>query len=205
MIEVSENVTFLAPCQTYMLNIRLALLANCLVALSLVTCHAQTALDGRVEGGAYVNSYFKLAYSWPKSLQPADVSKLNLLTVVPKPNESLLFSARQGTEPFGVVIIAEKLGVSTQPSRGIKDGTDFLDRVIVSSGLTNKERILKRTTLTNTYGLTFQELDYLIDGGYSSAITIQVGQWLMAFRCNAKSESDLLVMTKSVLSSRPGA
>jgi hypothetical protein len=107
------------------------------------------------------------------------VSKLNLLTVVPNPNESLLFSARQGTEPFGVVIIAEKLGVSTQPSRGIKDGTDFLDRVIVSSGLTNKERILKRTTLTNTYGLTFQELDYLIDGGYSSAITIQVGQWLM--------------------------
>jgi ABC-type oligopeptide transport system substrate-binding subunit len=186
-----------------MLNIRLALFALSLMALSLVICHAQTTSDGRVEGNTYVNSYFKLAYSWPKSLQPADASKLNLPNVVPNPNESLLFSARQGTEPFGVVVIAEKLGVSTQRSRGTKDGSDFLDRVTVSSGLT-KERILKRTTLTNEYGLTFQELDYLLDGGYSSAITIQVGQWLMAFRCNAKSESDLLVMTKSVLSSRPG-
>jgi hypothetical protein len=186
-----------------MLNMRFVRVASYIFALSLMTCCAQSASDGRVEGDVYVNSFFKLAYPWPKFLQPADVSKLNLSTVVPNPNESLLFSARKGTEPFGVVVIAEKLGVSTQRSRGIKDGPDFLDRVIVSSGLSSKGRILKRTESTNVHGLTFQELDYFINGEYVSAMTIQVGQWLMAFRCNAESESDLLAMTKSVLSSRP--
>jgi hypothetical protein len=170
---------------------RFVRVASYIFALSLMTCCAQSASDGRVEGDVY------------KFLQPADVSKLNLSTVVPNPNESLLFSARKGTEPFGVVVIAEKLGVSTQRSRGIKDGPDFLDRVIVSSGLSSKGRILKRTESTNVHGLTFQELDYFINGEYVSAMTIQVGQWLMAFRCNAESESDLLAMTKSVLSSRP--
>jgi hypothetical protein len=179
-----------------------ALAAIAILALNLPTVHSQSTSDGRVQDHVYINSFFKLAYSWPTSLQPVEVSKLNLPTVVPNPNEFLLFSARQVNEPFGVVVMSEKLQVPTQHSPGIRDGADFLDRVIVSSGLSNRGRVLKRTVSTNPDGIKFEELDYVLDAEYVSALTMQSGQWLIAFRCNAKSESDLSTMTKSVLSSR---
>jgi hypothetical protein len=185
-----------------MVKVCLAVVATSLLIANLATIQAQSRSDGRVEGDVYVNSFFRLAYSWPTTLQPVEVSTLNLPTVIPNPNEFLLFSARQGMEPYGIVVMSEKLGVATQRSSGIRDGADFLNRVIVSSGLSGKGRILKRTVLTNPDGITFEELDYFLDAQYVSAITSQKGQWLIAFRCNAKSESDLSTMTKSVLSSR---
>ena len=165
----------------------------------LVGCRAESPADGHVEGGAYQNSFLRFSYVWPKPLQPVDSKSLNL-PHTPSQDEFLLFSAKQGNEPFGVVIIAERLHVPTQHTNGIQDGADFLNKVIRSWDTSGK--VLRRTRVVGSNGLSFDELDYFRDNGYGSAITTQIGQFLVAFRCNAKTESDLLEMVRSVLASR---
>jgi hypothetical protein len=53
-----------------------------------------------------------------------------------------------------------------------------------------------------THGLTFDELDYMQDAEWNSAITTQIDGYLIAFRCNADSASELAKMKTSVLASR---
>jgi len=45
--------------------------------------------------------------------------------------------------------------------------------------------------------LQFDELDYLIYGENSSGVSVQIGQYLVVFKCNAKTAADLAEMTKS--------
>ena len=90
---------------------------------------AQSPSDGKVIGDSYVNSYFKFSYAWPAMLKPFDIKSLNLPQASPYANEFMLFSARQGDEPFGVLVIAERLNAITPHSRGIRDGADFLDQI----------------------------------------------------------------------------
>jgi hypothetical protein len=71
--------------------------------------NAQSPTDGKVAGNQYVNSYFHISYAWPKILQPYDTGSLQLPSQSPYSNEFLLFSARQGGQPYGVVILAERL------------------------------------------------------------------------------------------------
>lgn len=77
---------------------------------------AQSPDDGRVLGSSYVNSYFKFSYTWPAMLRPYDTKSLNLPPKSPYANEFLLFAARQGDEPFGVVALAERLNAVTPHS-----------------------------------------------------------------------------------------
>jgi hypothetical protein len=168
-----------------------------LLSLLFPLCHGQSPTDGRVLGNAYVNSYFRLSYEWPKTLKPYDTKSLNLPQSSPYASEFLLFSARQEDAPFGVIVFAEKLNVPTAHSTGIKDGTDFLDRAIQALRPSGKPKILSRTHLTNANGRVFEVLDYLIDGEYTSGIVTQVGQYLIVFKCNAKSVADLSEMNNS--------
>jgi len=157
---------------------------------------AQSPNDGHIEGGAYVNSYFHVSYTWPKILQPYDPAALRLAPKSPYDNEFLLFSARQGDDPYGVVILAERLNFPTPHSKGIKDAADMMDR-ITRFRPDEHAVILSRKHFTSANGLVFDEVDYTQNGGYSSGIVTPVGQYLIVFKCNAKSAADLAEMTTS--------
>ncbi len=175
----------------------LALLLAMLFADRLI---AQSPGDGHVAGGAYVNAYFRFSYVWPKILQPVDPSSLNLPHTASQ-KEFLLFSAKQGNMPYGVILIAERLHVPGPHTSGIRDGNDFLDRVMRSWDASSPGKVLDRKHLLGGNGLTFDELDYLQNDEYNSALVTQIGEFLLAFRCNSKTEAGLREMGESVLAS----
>jgi len=158
---------------------------------------AQSPNDGHIEGSAYVNSYFHVSYSWAKILQPYDTTSLHVPARSPYDNEFLLFASRQGDLPYGVVLLAEKLNVQTTHSRGIRDAADMMDRIMRF----NPEQhvvIISKKHFSGPSGLVFDELDYTENGGYSAAMITPVGNFLLSFKCNAQSASDLAVMTDSI-------
>ena len=157
---------------------------------------AQSPFDGHTEANIYVNSYFHITYSWPKMLQPLDTRALQLAQPSSNPNEFLLFAAREGGKPYGVVIVAEKLNAPTPDTNGIKDGPDFLDKV---ARFRPEQQVVMqpRKHFTNADGLIFDELDYTERGVPSSAVATQIGKFLIIFKCNAKSTADLAEMNKS--------
>lgn len=157
----------------------------------------QSPNDGKVEGSSYVNSYFKFSYSWPLTLKPWDTKSLNLPQSSPYANEFMLFSARQGDEPYGIVVLAERMG-PTPHNRGFRDGSDFLDRVIRSFKPEEHAEFQPRKHFTNSRGLTFDQVDYTDNGGIESAMVTQLGQFLIVFKSNAKTPVDLKEMTKSI-------
>jgi hypothetical protein len=169
-----------------------------LLSAALVGTQAQSPTDAHLEGKSYVNSYFRFSYSWPRILRPIDPASLDIIHLQ-NTDEFLLFTAKEGDEPYGVIVLAEKLNVPKPHSSGIKDGVDFLERVIRTFDAAGRPKILSRRQFTNATGLAFNELDYMIFGEYTSAITAQFGQFLVVFKCNAKSAPDLAEMTKSVL------
>lgn len=99
-----------------------------LIALS-NPAQPQSPTDGQVQKTSYENSYFKFSYSWPSFLQPFDVKALQLSNKAPSNNEFLLFSARQGEEPYGIVLVAERMNVPGQHSGGLKSSSDLIDKI----------------------------------------------------------------------------
>jgi hypothetical protein len=163
---------------------------------------AQSPSDGKVVGNSYVNSYFKFSYSFPAMLKPVDGKALNLLQSSHSANEFMLFAAKQGDEPFGVLVLAERLHAMTPHSKGFRDGADFIDRVEKF----NPEQhavILSRKHFTNVNGLTIDQLNYTTNGEYTSAIAAQIGNFLIVFKCNAKTAADLAEMDQSAVALRP--
>jgi hypothetical protein len=178
---------------------RSILIAATLFIVALLPCSGQAPADGQVQGNAYVNRYFHYSYAWPAFLQPVPTSSMNFHHQA-SPNEFLLFTARQGDDPFGIILIAEKLHVPTRHTSGIKDVPDFLNRVLQVPDPT-RIKVFATTRTKTRDGLIFDEMDYLNYNEYTSTIATQIGEYLLAFRCNAKSKSDLAQMTKSVLAS----
>ena len=172
----------------------------CLGALFLgysILAHAQTPADGRVQGPSYENSYFKFTYTWPRFLQPYDVNSLQFPKRSPSNNEFLLFSARQRTERDGIVVLAMRMNVPTQHSSGFKSSSDLMDWI---AHFRPEQHVTaqSRKHFTNADGLIFDELDYVEDGVPSSAIIFQNRDFLIAFKCNAKSTTELDQMNKSI-------
>jgi hypothetical protein len=161
-------------------------------------CEAQSPSDGHTEGGAYLNSYFHISHTWPKFLQPSDTASLNLRKS-PYENEFLLFSARQGEDPYGVVITSERLNFPTPHSKGIRDAADMVN-MITRFRPDEHAVVLSKKHFVSASGLAFDEVDYTQSGGYSSGLVTPVGQYLIVFKCNAKSAADLAEMTKSATS-----
>ena len=159
--------------------------------------YAQSTTDGHVVGPSYENTYFKFTYTWPKFLQPYDVNSLQFAKRSPSNNEFLLFSARQGDEPYGIVAIAERLYVSTQHNGGLKSSSDMMNLIThfrPEQNVTGQS--LKR--FTNADGFAIDEVDYVEGGVPSSAIVFQIKDFLIVFKCNAKSASELAGMNKSI-------
>jgi hypothetical protein len=162
-----------------------------------ILVHTQTTADGHVLGSSYENTYFKFTYTWPKFLQPFDVNSLQFPKRSPPNNEFLLFSARQGDEPYGIVVVAERMNVPTQHNGGLKSSSDLIDLI---SRFRPEQHVTMQTRkrFTNADGLAIDELDYVEDGVPSSGIVIQIKDFLIAFKCNAKSAGELDEMSKSV-------
>jgi hypothetical protein len=161
----------------------------------------QSPADGHLEGNTYVNTYFHFSYSWSENVKPRDPRTLNV-SGTPSKEEFLMFSAQEGDKPFGIVMLAEKLGPTQKDPRGIRDGSDFLNRVIGGWTPATPRKVLNRSRTTGTHGLTFDELDYMQGGEWNSAITTQIDGYLIAFRCSADNASELAKMKTSVLASR---
>jgi hypothetical protein len=63
--------------------------------------------------------------------------------------------------------------------------------------------ILSRKHLTTSNGLVFDEVEYTQNGEYSAGIVTPVGQYLIVFKCNARSAADLAEMSASALALLP--
>ena len=178
-------------------------LVACLFLFGLCNCaQSQLPTDGRVQATSYENTYFKFSYTWPGFLQPYDVSALQFPKKAPSNNEFLLFSARQGNEPDGIVVVAERMNVPTQHSGGLKSSSDMMN-LIVHFRPEQHVIMQPRKHFTNTGGFAIDELDYTEDGVPSSAIVIRVRDFLIVFKCNAKSAGELAAMNRSIAEIRP--
>jgi hypothetical protein len=169
-----------------------------LSALTFSETQAQSPIDGRTDARAYVNSYFHFIYAWPDILQPYDTGALSLGPGSPYGNEFLLFAAREGDKPYGIVMLAERLNYPTPHlPQGIRDSADFLDRFVHFRPDEHVTNISKKH-FTSANGLAFDEVDYMQNGGYSAGVVTTIGKFLIVVKCNAKSTSELAEMTKSV-------
>jgi len=169
---------------------------------SAILCgQAQSPADGRVDAHAYVNTYLHFTYTWPTILQPQDPTLLHLAPHS-NPNETLLFSARQGNEPYGVIVLSEKLNTPWHNFAGFKDGPDFLRRIPIGWPPEAHFKILASRHVITPNGLSVDEMDYTVSSEFDSGITIQIGDYIVVFKCNAASLGGLDTMTKSILAIR---
>jgi len=169
---------------------------------SFILCgRAQSPADGRVDAHAYVNNYLHFTYTWPSILHPQDPASLNL-GPHSNPNENLLFAARQGNDPYGVIVLSEKLNAPWHNFAGFKDGPDFIRRIPVGWPPEAHFQILATKHVTTPDGLSVDEMDYTASGEFDSGITIQLGDYIVVFKCNTGSLRDLNTMTKAILAIR---
>ena len=162
---------------------------------------AQSPVDGHIQGHSYVNTYLHFTYAWPSILQPRDPGSLNL-GPHSNPNEWLLFSAQQGNEPYGVLMLVEKLNAHWHNFPGFRDGPDFIRRIPVGATPEEHFKILDSKHSKTAAGFAVDEMDYSANGGYHSGIAIQTGGYIIVFKCDAKSVADLATMTNSALALR---
>jgi hypothetical protein len=180
------------------LSMRHRLLSACLLFFGLSSfAQSQLPTDGQVLKSSYENTYFKFSYSWPSFLQPYNVSALQFPTKAPSNNEFLLFSARQSDEPYGIVVVAERMNVPTQHSGGLRSSSDLMDRI---ARFRPEQHVVMqpRRHFKNADGIVIDELDYSEDGVPSSAVVIQFRDFLIVFKCNAKSAEELDAMNRSI-------
>jgi len=171
-------------------------LALVVAVFGAVTAAGQSAADGSVRGNVYSNSYFKISLTLPPNLHAVDLASLNV-HVQPQTSEFLMLAAREGNAPSGIVLLAVKLNVA--PNH-VVDEQDFLSKVRKSW---DAGQVLDGQQLRiqiQQKGLTFHQLDYEIPKvEFDSAIVTRVGDYLLVFRCNAKSKEALKVMVDAVI------
>lgn len=164
--------------------------------------HAISPRDGHIANRSYVNSYFHIAYTWPAMLTPAKLpaapADANSATSYMLP----LFTARLGNQPYGVVVVAEKLNVAGPHSAGIKSSDEFIGRIARSLRPGPMLAKITRTEKKNTRGMVFEELSYLLNGKPAAVMATQIGQYLIVFKCSAPSTADFARMENSALALR---
>lgn len=170
------------------------------VAVGGAAC-AQTPADGHVAGRAYVNTYFHLSYTWPAGLAPAAMPAADHGG---SSYQTLLFTARKANQPYGVVVVAEKLNVAGPHSAGLKSSAEMIDRLASSLHARPVLSNIHRSQQKNANGRTFDELNYTINGKPSAVMATQVGQYLIVFKCSAESAAGMAEMEKAALAVRVG-
>jgi len=168
-------------------------------ALGWASAAGQTAADGSLQGNVYSNRYFKISLTLPRNLHPVDVRALNVHGPA-RDHESLMLAARDGNDTSGMIFLAEQLKVGSSP---IVDGQDFLRKVRKS--WEDGEVLDGQQMRTEKDGLTFEELDYEIPKvEFDSAIVTRVGDYLLVFKCNAKSKEELKWIVDAVMTMHHG-
>lgn len=162
--------------------------------------NAQLPTHGHVSGNAYVNTYFHFAYRWPANLKPGDLPAL--AATDPHAYEFLLFLARQGTQPYGVVLVAQKLSVAGPHSAAMKSSADLIDRIARSLRAGPVLSNIAKSEKKNARGMIFDELTYLQNGKPSAVLATKMGGYLIVFKCNAQSQGDIRTMENSALGIR---
>ncbi len=170
-------------------------------ALAGAAC-AQTPADGHIAGHAYVNSYFHITYAWPAILTPAPKAVAARGTT--NNYQTLLFTARQRNQPYGVVLVAEKLNVAGPHSTGLKSSAEMIDRLAGSLHPGPVLSNINRSKHKSASGRTFDELNYTINGKPSAVIATQVGQYLIVFKCSAEAAVGMAQLEKSAFAMRVG-
>jgi hypothetical protein len=171
------------------------------ILAGLGVARAQGPAAGQVVGGSYVNPYFGLTFTWPAMLHPVDLQTLHM-PQSGSMSEYFLFGARQGDDHFGMMLLAEKLHVTTQHKIGLRDGDDFLDRYLQALDPEEPPRVLKRAHVAGADGRDYDELEYMDGYEFASAVTTEVGDFLVVYRCDAKTAADLAAMDGAVLATK---
>jgi len=169
-------------------------LALVVAVFGAVTAVGQSAADGSIRGNVYSNSYFKISLVLLPNLHAVDLASLNV-HVQPQANEFLMLAAREGDAPSGIVLLAVKLNAA--PNH-VVDEQDFLRKVQKSWDA--GEVLDGQQSRMQKDGPTFHQLDYEIPKvEFDSAIVTRVGDYLLVFKCNAKSKEALKVMVDAVI------
>ncbi len=182
---------------------KLKILILMMVAAVGAAC-AQTPADGHIAGRAYVNTYFHLRYTWPAALTPAPGAAAAPDHGMTNNYQTLLFSARQAKQPYGLVLVAEKLNVAGPHSTGLKSSAEMIDRLAKSLRPGPVLSNITRSQKKNARGMSFDELNYTINGKPSAVMATQVGQYLIVFKCSAESAAGMAQMEQSALEMRVG-
>lgn len=177
-------------------------LALALLAASACVVNAQSPANGRITKASYVNSYFKFAYTWPAMLTPSPLPAASADGANPGTYEFLLFKAREGGQPFGVVVVAQKLNVSGPHSTPITKSADLIDRIARSLRAGPILTDIVRSEKKGPHGMVFDELSYLQSGKPSSILATQIGGYVILFKCSARTPAEIGAMEHSVLTLR---
>lgn len=171
-------------------------------SLLIAVVYCAFACSGYGDSGGEVvrDSRFNFTLRLPVGLHSVDMSSLNIRANSTS-DEFLVMTARQGNQPFGIVMLAERLNVGRSP---MGNAEDFLRKMQNTwrAGQTGQV-VVGKTHWTSPEGFTFDELDYRIPGDeFDAAVVTRVGDYLLASRCNAKTEADLRAMTESIKAMR---
>jgi hypothetical protein len=178
---------------------KIKILVVVMAALFASAAYAVSPTDGHVAAKSYVNTYFHFTYSWPAMLEPMNAPAPSAADNDPKAYAFKLFSARQGQQPYGVVVVAEKLNVAGPHSTGVKNSADFVDRIAHSLRPGPVLSNINRGQKKNAHGVVFDELSYTQNGEPATVIATQLGDFLIVFKCNAKTAADMSQMEQSAL------
>ncbi len=169
-----------------------------LMFLCLVAAGQQTIVRDGVVRDAQLHFSLRL----PPTFKVFDVNAIarNLGREATRKNEFLVFSAKAPDGPYGLVLLAERLGTDRKPALTKPD--DFLD-ALVRSDASGAYRDMRRSHGYTEGKVGFARMDWRTDdGGYSSGIVLQDGGYLLCFKFNARSGSELGQMTETIRSFR---
>ncbi len=171
-------------------------------ALSISVLNAQSLTSGRTTNKSYINTYFHFAYTWPAMLEPSPLPSPGAQSADPHAYQFPLFIARQGNQPYGVVVVAQRLNVAGPHSAPLTKSADLIDRIASSLRPGPILSNINRTEKKGSDGQVFDELSYLQSGKPSLILATKIGEYLIVFKCNAQSATDLRAMENSALALR---
>lgn len=173
-----------------------------LAALSACLVYAQTPTNGRSTSKSYINTYFHFAYTWPAILRPSPLPSAAPESTNSHAYEFPLFIARQGDQPYGVILVAQKLNVAGPHSTPLTKSADLIDRIERSLRPGPILSNINRSQKKGSNGGVFDEVSYLQNGKPSAILATKVGDYLIVFKCNAQSPADIRAMENSAVALR---
>jgi len=110
-------------------------------------------------------------------------------------NEFMMFAAQQGSSNYGVMFMAEKMGVGPEPLTG---SLDFLKRVRPLWAPGDDEGA-RWGHIGSPSGMIFDTTQFRIPpSGFGGGAAAVAGDYILVFRFNAKSQDDLRAMFDSI-------